>query len=132
MQAVDIMSEPLSMENEAGGLGLRIAFTVGRVTGSVGDAGGVAAAGSLVTLIPDESRRQRSDFYFNTTADLNGAFAFNNVPAGDYQLFAWEQIPPGAYQSSEFRHPFEARGRSIQVENGGTVSAKVNVIPAPN
>jgi hypothetical protein len=43
-------------------LELRIAFTVGRVTGSLGDAGGAAAAGSLVTLIPDESRRQKATF----------------------------------------------------------------------
>jgi hypothetical protein len=128
----DVMSAPFPMENETGGLELRIGFTVGRVTGSVGGAGGAAAAGSLVTLIPDESRRQRNDFYFNTTADLNGAFAFNNVPAGDYQLFAWEQIPAGAYQSSEFRYPFEARGQSIHVESGGTVNAQVNVIPAAN
>jgi hypothetical protein len=72
------------------------------------------------------------DLYFTATADLNGTFAFNNVPAGDYQIFAWEQIPAGAHQSSEFIHRFEGRGQFLRVENGGSANMQLNLIPAIN
>ena len=128
--SVDLLSAPFPSPPET--VELRIGFAVGRVTGSVASLDCSAGFGSLVTLIPVESRRERSDLYFTTIATPNGAFAFENVPAGDYLLFAWEQIPPGAHQSPEFIRRFEGRGQSIRIEKGQTIEAQLNLIPAVN
>jgi hypothetical protein len=50
------------------------------------------------------------------------------VPAGNYRVFAWEQIPDGAYQSPEFMRPFEGRGVQARVENGSTEDVRLQII----
>jgi hypothetical protein len=126
--AVDVLTAAFPEPDKAAPLELRIGFSVGRVSGTVRGLDGTLASGSTVALIPDEPRHQRSDFYFTATSDLNGAFAFNNVPEGNYRLFAWDEIPTGAYQSSEFISRFEGRGSAVRIENGTTINTQLNLI----
>ena len=53
-----------------------------------------------------------------------------NIVPGDYTLFAWEQIDRGAYFDPEFLAQYEDRGRAIHVEEGGQISAKLELIRA--
>jgi len=111
-------------------LQLQIGFAAGKVTGTVTDARGNPYQGALATLIPDETRRLRTDVYFSVPTDQNGAFSFPNVPPGSYKIFAWEEIPSGAYQDPEYIRPFEDRGQLVKVDANGTADVKVSVIPA--
>ena len=90
----------------------------------------LATQGVQAVLVPDEARRGRSDAYFSTTTDQNGQFTFNNVPPGRYKLFAWEDIPAGAYQYPDFIRRYEDRGLSITVNGNGAVTADTRLIPS--
>lgn len=125
----DVMTKPFVVGDPSATLRLEIGFSVGRVTGSVFDSRNAASSSSVVTLIPDDPLRDRLDLHFNTSSDANGRFDFNNVPAGNYRVFAWEQIPQGAHQSVEFMRIFEGRGTSIRVEEGATKDVRVSLIP---
>ena len=68
--------------------------------------------------------------YKSTSTDKTGHFVLQGLPPGDYKVFAWESIEPGAYKSSGFLLPFENRGESIHVTEGSTMSVQPDLIPA--
>lgn len=61
--------------------------------------------------------------------DDKGKFTMTGVPPGTYKLFAWENIPEGAYQNRDFMRNYEDRGIVAVVPAGETVSPTVTRIP---
>jgi protocatechuate 3,4-dioxygenase beta subunit len=126
----DALNAPFTVDDSSTVLQLQIGFSPGRVSGAVADARGAAAPGAQVVLVPDEARRGRSDAYFTANSDQNGQFTLNNVPPGSYKIFAWEDIPAGAYQYPDFLRRYEDRGQTVTVNANGTITANVRLIPA--
>ncbi len=72
-----------------------------------------------MVLIPQEKdRRDVFSFYKTTTTDQAGNFSFKNLTPGDYKVFAWEDIEPGAYSDPEFVKPVESKGESVNIKEG--------------
>jgi hypothetical protein len=130
IESVDALNAPFAVDNPGAQLQLQIGFSPGRVSGTIADQRGVAGAGVQAVLVPDEARRGRSDAYFAATTDQNGQFIFNSVPPGRYKLFAWEDIPTGAYQYPDFIRRYEERGQPISVTPNGAITADTRLIPA--
>ena len=78
------------------------------------------------------SRRLRTELYKSTPTDQYGRFNFATVPPGGYKVFAWEEIPNGAYMDPEYIRRFEERGRVVKVDSAATVDSQVSVITARN
>jgi hypothetical protein len=89
-----------------------------------------SSPGASVVLVPDGKQRAQPNYYRLAVADQLGRFAMRNVTPGDYTLFAWEQIEPGAYFDPEFLGQYEDRGKAVHVEEGGHLSVQLDVIPA--
>jgi hypothetical protein len=130
MDTSDALNAPFTVDSPGSQLQLQLGFAPGRVSGTISDERGTAAPGVQAVLVPDEARRGRSDAFFAVTTDQNGQYAFNNVPPGRYKLFAWEDIPAGAYQYPDFIRLFEERGQSITVNANGAITADARLIPA--
>jgi hypothetical protein len=130
MGSSDALNGPFSVESAQATLQLTVGFAAGRVSGAVADPRGNAAPGAQVVLVPDEARRGRTDVYFTATSDQSGQFTLSNVPPGNYKLFAWEDIPAGAYQYPDFIRRYEDRGQLINVSPNGTITANARLIPA--
>jgi hypothetical protein len=126
----DALNAPFAVDNPGAQLQLQLGFTPGRVSGTVANDRAVAVAGVQAVLVPDEARRGRSDAYFAVTTNESGQFAFNNVPPGRYKVFAWEDIPAGAYQYPDFIRRYEERGQTITVNPNGAMTVDVRLIPA--
>ena len=118
-------------EDDRNGLQLQLGAAPGRVAGVVVDAKGNPYPGALAALVPDESRRGRLDLYSAIPTDQSGRFSFNNVAPGNYRIFAWEEIPTGAYQDPDYIRRFEARAKPVVVQQNGSTETEVSVIP-PN
>ena len=86
--------------------------------------------GATVTLIPDPPHRAEKRLFKSTTTDQNGHFVFQGVPPGDFKVFAWEKIEPGAYTSPDFFPLYEKLGESVHVSEGSRNSVQVDLIPA--
>jgi protocatechuate 3,4-dioxygenase beta subunit len=86
--------------------------------------------GASVTLVPDPPHRGEKCQFKSTNTDQLGHFILQGIPPGDYKLFAWESIDPGAYKSSDFLLPFEDRGKSLQITEGSSLSVQLDLIPA--
>jgi len=109
-------------------LALQLGFSPGRVDGVVNDNRDQPYPGVTCVLVP--AARNRIDLYKTASTDQYGRFTFANVVPGDYKVFAWEDIPQGAYMDSAYVSKFDDRGIAAHVEKGGGVSVQVRVIPA--
>jgi hypothetical protein len=99
----------------------------GSVEGFVAEPGRNAAAGSTVVLIPAVARKNVS-LYKSTVSDGSGRFRFQGIPAGDYLVFAWNDIETGAWQDPEFMRPFESRGFKVQVSGNSNQDIQLSLI----
>jgi hypothetical protein len=107
---------------------LQIGFSPARIDGGVTDNRDQPYPGVTCVLIP--AARNRIDLYKTASTDQYGRFTFSNVVPGDYKVFAWEDIPQGAYTDPVYVARFEDRGIAAHVEKGGGVSVQVRVIPS--
>jgi len=86
--------------------------------------------GATVAIVPDHPHRGEKRLFKSTTTDQNGHFTLQGLAPGDYKVFAWEKIEPGAYTSPEFLQPFENLGESVHITEGSHNSVQVDLIPA--
>ena len=87
---------------------------------------GRAAPATTVVLVHDNGLRYRVNEK-TTVSDASGRFEFQNVPPGNYRLFGWERVEPGAWQDPDFMRPFENRGVPVHVDEGKRVAVDVVV-----
>jgi Carboxypeptidase regulatory-like domain len=97
----------------------------GTVDGMVKDDKDQAASDAVVVLVPDS---QESDLFQDTTTDQNGRFTIRGVRPGDYKLFTWDDVEPGAWWDPEFLSHYEAKGEDFKVEASGHLSVNLHLI----
>lgn len=102
----------------------------GSVEGAAVSRTGDPAANVTVVLVPANARK-RSALYKTLVTGNDGKFRFQEIPPGDYKLFAWDDIETGAWQDAGFMRPYESRGRPIRVSAGGKEEAQLSVIYNP-
>ena len=81
-------------------------------------------------LVPTNARK-RTALYKTLVTGSDGKFRFQEIPPGDYKLFAWEDIETGAWENAEFMRPYESRGRAVRVSENGKEEVQLNVIYNP-
>jgi hypothetical protein len=86
--------------------------------------------GATVALVPDPPHRGERRLFKSISTDQNGHFVLQGLSPGDYKVFAWEKVEPGAYTSSEFLQPYENLGESVHITEGSRSSVQVDLIPA--
>jgi hypothetical protein len=83
-----------------------------------------------VDAIPDGDHAKRPDFDRSTFSDEKGQFKIADLPPGQYQIFAWENVPDGAPQDPEFRKPFGNQAFAVTIPPSAHVNLNVSAIPA--
>jgi 5-hydroxyisourate hydrolase-like protein (transthyretin family) len=101
-----------------------------QIDGVVQDAQQHPASGSMVTLIRDPVIAERFDLNRLTTTDQNGRFSLKGIPPGEYKVYAWEDIEPGAYTDPEFLKPHEGKATKLSLKNKGQEQVSLVQIPA--
>ena len=113
-------------------LSIVVSPKAGQITGAVQNAKTQQAMpGASVVLIPQaKERKDDFSFYKTITTDQFGNFTFKNLPPGDYKVFAWEDLEPGAYYDPEFVKPVDSNGEKVTVTESGKHAVQVTMIPA--
>ena len=104
----------------------------GQIDGSVQNAKGDAAVAATVTLIPDAEHRSIGWLYKTANTDQNGHFTMKGIRPGDYKIYAWEEIEPGASQDPDFVKPHESSGESVSIKESAHENVQLKLIPAEN
>jgi hypothetical protein len=102
----------------------------GAVDGVALGRAGDPLANATVVLIPTDARNRTSRYKAVVTGS-DGKFRFQEVPPGDYKVFAWDDVETGAWENAEFMRPYEARGRAVRVSEKSKDEVQVDVIYNP-
>ena len=106
-----------------------IGETRASVEGRVTD-GTQAVSNAVVVLVPSPNLRQRSDLYYVAATDGNGQFQIQpRIVPGDYKVFAWKDIEPGAWQDPEVLERYENQGQPVSVTSNSKLNVDVGLIP---
>ena len=92
------------------------------------------AAGTQVVLVPEPMLRRRPDRYITGFTAESGDLRLTAVPPGEYTVYAFEQVEPGAYYVFAYNPAAENRFRdravSVTVGENGPKVIQLHVIPA--
>jgi hypothetical protein len=84
--------------------------------------------GAEVVLVPQDARRQ--DLYKVASADQYGRFSMRGIAPGRYSIYAWEDLPSGAYLDPLFVNQYRDRGSAVDIRQGSQAEARPRLIQA--
>jgi hypothetical protein len=102
------------------------AHLIGKVNGT-GDQTDVARAKvstPQVVLVPNGTPGETRLAAF----DQNGTFSFSDIAPGDYKLYAFENVPNGAWEDSDFIKEVSGAGMEIQLAEGEVKSVDAPLV----
>jgi hypothetical protein len=104
----------------------------GQVSGAVKNAANQQPmAQATVALAPREKERAgQTPYYHDMATGQDGRFFFKSVAPGEYKLFAWEDVEPGAWLDPDFIKPLDDKGQSVTIRADGQETADLVAIPA--
>jgi hypothetical protein len=131
LDGVEVLTAGVSLDTKQapGTLEIVISPNGANVDGAISK-DGQPFPGATVAIVPAPPHRGEKRLFKSTTTDQNGHFTLRGLAPGDYKVFAWEKIEPGAYTSPEFLQPFENLGDSVHITEGSHNSVQVDLIPA--
>lgn len=100
----------------------------GRIEGIVQTSDRKPLSRAVVVLVPPVARRRNPSLYLVTTSDPDGRFSLRGIQPGEYKVFAWEDVPEGAWQNAEFLAEFESQGRVVSI--APSVLSQVEIVAA--
>lgn len=118
----------IDLTKGSGSLAILLGTDVGEVEGTVKKANGDPAARVRVTLIASGKQLGRGDLSRSGFTDEQGKFQVKNIAPGDYEIFAWEDVPIGAPQDPDFRKPFEKQAVAVKMDSNGQASVELKAI----
>jgi hypothetical protein len=125
----DVLSEGLTVP-QGGTVSLEILLGAGggRIEGGIFDKDEQPVSSATVVLAPNAGLRGRADLFRAATTNQYGGYEFRFVPPGDYKLFSWADVEPGAWHDPDFLRDFEGRGTAVTVVENGHEIVKLHLI----
>jgi hypothetical protein len=100
----------------------------GHIEGVVVKENQAAVAGATVALVPEAAGRGQIRLFRSALADDYGHYVLRGIPPGDYRLFAWEDVEPGAWLDPDFLREFEKRGEPVSVSERARYTVQLKAI----
>jgi hypothetical protein len=126
---VDIFAEGLNItEGVTPTVEIVLAPEGGQVDGVVLDKDDKPAAGATLLLVAEPKLRARRDAFQEATADQYGRYHFEGIRAGDYKLFAWDDLEQNSWFDPDFLKEIEGRGEPVTVAAKGHGSVSLHLL----
>ena len=127
----DVLADGLTVTaSGAATLEVVIAPDAGDVQGGVSDKDQQPVAGATIVLAP--AQRTRMDLFKTTTSDQNGHYELGSISPGDYKLFAWDDVEPGAWNDPDFLKDYEKQGEKIALEPKARATLSLHLATGPD
>jgi hypothetical protein len=101
----------------------------GSIEGRVLNARQEAIPNASVILVPDQSAAVRPDQFRSAFTDNFGRYQIHALPAGDYNLYAWEDIERNSWFAPGFLQTYESSRQSVRVADAQNIHIDVNSSP---
>lgn len=92
------------------------------IQGVIRDTKGMPARFAVVVLAPNGVRRDNPALFRTMVTLPDGSFLLRGLAPGEYKLFAFENVPAGAWLAPGYLDSFEQLGRGIGITAGNTIS----------
>jgi len=113
----DILENGFSLHGDSTGLmEIAVSGLGGRIVGVVRNPQNEIVPSGRVVLVPEPDLRSRRDLFKVATLDQYGRFNIQGIRPGRYKLFAWDDVPFGAYFDSEFLRSYEDQAKAVTVK----------------
>jgi hypothetical protein len=99
-----------------------------QVSGQVTADSAKSNTGALVVLIPAADKRDQVELFRTATTDQYGKFTLKAIAPGEYTVYAWDQVEPGAWLDPEFLAKFETKGKSVTVKDNESATADIPLL----
>jgi hypothetical protein len=125
----EVLKDGLRLETHNPDQRLQIVLGIGgKLDGVVTNERNEPMANMKVALVPDFAYRNREDLYRNVITDASGKFKLQGIAAGDYRVFAWEDLADGAWQDADVLRDVESRGKMVRIREGEQAAVEVVAI----
>jgi len=132
MGGTDILQRGFQLNGDPSGpMEISISGLGGRIEGLIRTAQGESASAARVVLVPELPLRHRIDSFRVTSTDQYGRFSLRGVAPGSYKLFAWDEVPMGAYFDPDFLGLVEDKGRVVKVDKNDYIQIEVPLTQPP-
>ncbi len=132
MGGTDILQRGFQLNGDPSGpMEISISGLGGRIEGLIRTAQGESASAARVVLVPELPLRHRIDSFKVTSTDQYGRFSLRGVAPGSYKLFAWDEVPMGAYFDPDFLGLVEDKGRVVKVDKNDYIQIEVPLTQPP-
>jgi len=99
------------------------------ITVTVVDENQKPVQGATAAIIAsDPARRKRQDLNKSAASNASGQVVFDGLAPGEYKVFAWEEIAPGAWQNPETLRTYDSRGQSVRLIENSRENIMLRVI----
>jgi hypothetical protein len=116
------IAEDAVVDFSAGAVGLlsvNLEPGAARIEGVVRNDRGDPLPGVKVTIAPDAKFASWWELYREVTSGTDGTFQISNLRPGDYRIYAWTSLEPGAHQDPDFLEPFDRQSSPVSLRAGG-------------
>jgi len=125
----DILDEGLTISAPAKvALEIVLARDGGQLEGVVLDKEEKPVPGATVVLIPDPKLRSHVDLFRESKTDQHGRYIIPNVRPGEYTMFAWDDVEPGAWWDPDFFKDYEKKGEPVTVKAAGHAAVRLRIL----
>jgi len=126
----DILGNGFSLHGDSTGpMEIAVSGLGGRIVGVVRNPQNEIVPSGRVVLVPEPDLRSRRDLFKVATLDQYGRFNIQGIRPGRYKLFAWDDVPFGAYFDSEFRRSYEDQAKAVTVQKNDYIQAEITLTP---
>lgn len=114
----DILNTDVPISDSAAPIQIVLGTDGGTIDGDVADAGGQPVAAGIL-LMRDSTR------VASATAQAGGHFKMQNVPPGDYTIYAWNDLSQVPYADAEWMRRNASAGMPVTVTASQSVQVKL-------
>jgi large repetitive protein len=122
----DILNQPVDLSDSPGG---QLAAVLSTGTGQI--AGTVSEAPSMVVVVPQQLAPDASNVRVVNTQENNSTFSAQNLPPGDYLLYAAERANRGVWLNPLFLQAIQNLGVPVHLDESGNQSVELNRTAEP-
>ena len=105
---------------------ITLSATAAEVSTTVVDSEGKPVTNAIVALLPKDGPASSIQ---SRNTDENGGVSFRGLKPGEYRLYAWEDLEPGAQQDPDVQKKYESRATTVKLEPSAKQAVQVKAIP---
>jgi len=107
-------------------LAVRMNSGGGSVEGVVLDSSDHPVPGAVVAAMPQRAPNDRVDQSRTTTTDQYGLFVLHGLANTAYNIYAWDEVPDGAFYDPDFLKDYADSALSINIGSGNRYPVKLH------